>query len=363
MNEEEYWFWLCSVKDIYQDTISRLLRVFQHPEEVYKATEDMLVQSGGISREKARNIVLSKNSFRSSYRLEKMKMNGIRFIYYGSPEYPENLLVLEDKPYSLYVKGALPDPDLPAAGIVGARNCSGYGKEMTLRFSQTLAAGGVQIISGMALGVDSHAAKGALEAGGKTFAVLGSGLDIIYPRENIELYYQIILTGGGVLSEYPPGTPPVGWHFPHRNRLISALSDRLLIMEARKSSGTLSTASHALAQGKDIYALPGRITDPLSEGCNRLIADGAGILTDPKELLEIWYGKGSGTAFSSGETKTFASEAHAKMYAALDYEPKLLGHLAAEAGVPVDKAAVILTEMELQGICSQVSKDYYAKGT
>ena len=365
MTIEEYWYWLCNIEDVYQDTIEKLIRVFHDPEEIYKAEEEDLVKLAGITAAKARSIVSSKNNFRSSYKLEKLKRSGVRFIHYGSPDYPECLLTLEDKPYSLYVKGSLPDPDFPSVSIVGARNCSGYGREMTMRFSQTLAAGGVQIISGMALGVDSYAAQGALEAGGKTFAILGSGLDVIYPKENIELYYRIVLNGGGIISEFPMGSAPIGWHFPHRNRLISAFSDKLLVMEARKCSGTLSSASHALAQGKDVYALPGRVTDPLSEGCNRMIADGAGVLVNPEDLLaEIIGHPYAGFRGSGGQSRMpQLSEPGLRIYEMLDYEPKMVSRIAIESGIPVEKAQALLTEMELTGFCRQVSKDYYAKVT
>jgi len=366
MTKEEYWFWLCNVKDLYQDSIENLIRVFQDPEEVYKASEDELLKSRAVDKVKARAIVSSKRDHRSLYRLDKLKADGIQFIYYGSEQYPESMLVLPDNPFSLYVKGKLPDPDLPSAGIVGARNCSGYGKEMTLKFSQTLAARGVQIISGLAVGVDSYASKGALEAGGKTFALLGSGLDVIYPQQNIELYYQIIMGGGGIISEYPLGTAPVGWHFPHRNRLISAFSDKLLIMEAKKQSGTMSTASHALEQGKDVYALPGRITDILSEGCNQMIADGAGMLLDPDDFLNSWYA----CRPEDGETKkkqssgpVFESKELQDVYQALDYVPKMTWKIAMECGMEENDAEKLLTELELSGLALQVSKDYYAKGT
>ena len=298
------------------------------------------------------------------YRLDKLKADGIRFIYYGSEDYPETLMVLPDKPFSLYVKGKLPDPDIPSAGIVGARNCSGYGKEMTMKFSQALAARGVQIISGMAVDVDSYASKGALESGGKTFAILGSGLDVIYPQQNIELYYQIIMGGGGIISEYPLGTTPVGWHFPHRNRLISAFSDKLLVIEAKRHSGTLSTASHALEQGKDVYALPGRITDPLSEGCNQMIADGAGILLDPEEFLNSWYAcmpAGHDTTKRKGPV-LFASVEAKAVYQTLDYAPKTVRQIAQECFMEETTVEILLTEMELTGLAMQVSKDYYTKG-
>ena len=363
MNREEYWFWLCNIKDIYQYSIDRLIRVFQDPEEIYKASEDQLLKSGTVSRTQAREIVLSKNHARSQQRLDKLKLDGIRFIYYGSEDYPERFRVLDDKPYGFYVKGNLPDPKAFSAGIVGARNCTNYGKEMTLKFSQSLAAAGIQIISGLAAGVDAYASKGALEAGGRTFAVLGSGLDVIYPQQNIELYYQIIMGGGGIISEFPMGTMPQGWHFPHRNRLISALSDKLLVIEARKQSGSLSTASFALTQGKDVYALPGRITDPMSEGCLRMIADGAGVLLDPASVLEAFYGYGSGTGVPEGSFREPEVQGDlGKVFRALDYEPRIIDRIVIDCGLPAEETYKLLTELELKGMCREVSKDYYVKG-
>ena len=358
MTKDEYWYWICNIKDIYRNQIKLLLDQFHDPEEVYKASEDELIRSGAVREKEARMITASKNNFRGLYKLDKMRNEGISFIYYGSTNYPIQLLCLEDKPFSLYVKGGLPDPDLPAAGIVGARTCSGYGKEMALRYAQTLAAASVQIISGMAVGIDSYASRGAMEAGGKTFVVLGSGLDVIYPPENIELYYQIVLNRGGIISEYPMGTAPVGWQFPFRNRLISAFSDKLLIIEARKRSGTLSTASHALTQGKDIYALPGRVTDPLSEGCNRLIADGAGVLLDPALILEEFYAM---PGFNRERPETAEPDAYSRIFSALSYEPKTIDRIVALSCTQQSEAIKILTEMEIEGICCQPSKDCYAR--
>ena len=363
MTREEYWYWMCNIKEVTRKDIDRLMKVYGDPEAVYKAREEELRTSVNLDAKTARAVVLSRNNFRNLYRLDKMQREGIQFIYYGSESYPDQLMHLEDRPYALYVKGKLPDPEFPSAGIVGARNCSGYGKEMALRFSQTLAANSVQIISGMAAGIDAYASQGAIEAGGKTFVILGCGVDVIYPAQNIELYYQIILNGGGVISEYPMGAAPVGWQFPYRNRLISAFSDKLLILEARKKSGTLSTAAHALAQGKDIYALPGRVTDPLSEGCNALIADGAGILTDPAFILEEFYGSShKGTAdFSTGSRYKGSDTKIRKIFEVLSYEPKTIDMIMEESGLSLDETASTLTEMELDGLCEQMSKDCYVK--
>ena len=373
MNREEYWFWITNINDIYQYDIKKILSVFSDPEEVFKATEDELVRSGTVSSKKAHDIVQSKNSLRNFYKLDKLRRDGIRFIYYGSDEYPERLAYLQDLPYALYVKGKLPDQDLPTAGIVGARACSGYGREMTLKYSQTLAVNSIQIISGMALGVDTYASKGALQVGGKTFVILGSGIDVIYPQQNIELYYQIIMNQGGVISEYPLSTQPVGWQFPHRNRLISAFSDKLLVMEAKKHSGTLTTAACALAQGKDVYALPGKVTDPLSEGCNRMIADGAGVLLSPEYLLEEYYGSVKYTMFDKkniydhSENKIYGGrdmvidKKYSKIYSVLDHDPINIEEIARECGMRSEAAAAILTEMELMGLCTQMGKDCYSR--
>ena len=217
----------------------------------------------------------------------KMQEHGIEFIPFFSKEYPPGLAEIPDPPFALFVKGTCPGAKKKAA-IVGARGCSGYGEHYTREFAEVLAAAGVDIISGMAKGIDGTGQRAALNAGGKSYAVLGSGVDVCYPRDHIGLYMDIIEHGGGILSEFPPGTPPLAMNFPMRNRIISGLSDAVLVMEARVRSGSLITADMALEQGKDVYALPGPLDSPLSAGCNHLIQQGAGILLNPKNLLEEW---------------------------------------------------------------------------
>ncbi len=289
MTRDEYWFWLCNIPGIYQETLQKLLSVCGAPEAIYQENADNLKACGLLTAKQAAAFAESKNTADALYLLETIRRDGIRFLHPESEEFPEKLKTIPDPPFCLYVKGNLPDPNLPSAGMVGARACSEYGKKMALSFAGSLAAAGVQIISGMAAGIDSMSARGALSVGGKTFAVLGSGIDVIYPVENFSLYYEIISSGGGIISEYPMGTQPIAWQFPLRNRLISGLSDRLLVMEAKERSGTLITVRYALEQGRDVYALPGRLTDKASFGCNRMIADGAGILISPEYLLEEIY--------------------------------------------------------------------------
>ena len=201
-----------------------------------------------------------------------------------------------DPPFGIYCRGPLlpPDPppfpglESPAAAVIGARLASGYGREQARRFSYRMASRGITIISGMARGIDGIAQTAALDAGGRSYAVLGCGVDICYPEENRSLYDRL-LQQGGILSEYPPGTPPEARLFPLRNRIISGLADAVLVIEARKKSGTLITVDMALEQGRDVFALPGRVSDSLSDGCNRLIRQGAAPATCPEDLLEYFF--------------------------------------------------------------------------
>ena len=210
----------------------------------------------------------------------------IRLVRADEERFPQKLLPYPGMPDELYYMGALPDPALPAVAIVGARMYSPYGRIQAFEFARVLSENGVQVISGLATGIDSEGHRGALAGKTPTFAVLGCGADICYPRSALALRDRIIRQGGGILSEFPPGTQAQSWHFPIRNRIISALSDLILVVEARKKSGSLITAGYALDQGKPVYALPGSVSEPLSQGTNHLIFDGAGIALSPEVLLE-----------------------------------------------------------------------------
>ncbi len=222
---------------------------------------------------------------------EELKKAGVRFVAALEERFPQKLKEIPDPPFGIYFKGRMPEENEPAAAIIGARLASGYGREQARRFGRRIGARGIAVISGMARGIDGIAQKAALDAGGKSYAVLGCGVDICYPEENRDLYEQL-LQEGGVLSEYPPGTFPDARLFPPRNRIISGLSDLVLVIEARKKSGTLITVDMALEQGREVYALPGRVSDALSDGCNRLIRQGAGAATCPEDILEFFFGTG-----------------------------------------------------------------------
>ena len=208
----------------------------------------------------------------------------INYTARNDEDYPTSLRGIPSAPKGLYYIGQLPDENIPSVAIIGARNCSGYGRQMAREFAIEIAEAGIQVISGMATGVDGIAQNAAISAGGRSFAVLGGGVDICYPAENIKLYEKL-MDNGALISEHPPGTAALARNFASRNRIIAGLSDAVLVIEARQRSGTLITVGFALDQGKDVYALPGRVNDSLSLGCNELIKDGAYPLIRPYDFV------------------------------------------------------------------------------
>ncbi len=214
----------------------------------------------------------------------KNRKEGISCITCVSNSFPQRLHQIPDPPFALYLKGKFPREDEPTVAVIGARACSAYGRNVAYQFSKELAAAGVGIVSGMARGIDGIAQEGAIDSQGATYAVLGSGVDICYPPEHGSLY-ETIPGCGGIVSEYRPGVMPRTNFFPERNRIISGLADIVLVIEARKRSGTYITVTQALEQGKDVFAVPGRVTDLLSDGCNCLIRDGAGLADCAETIL------------------------------------------------------------------------------
>ena len=218
------------------------------------------------------------------WRMEELEQKQIKTVCIEEEDYPTRLAMLPDAPYMLFYKGHLPEEDRRMVAVIGARRCSDYGRRAAEYFGRELAKAGVPVISGLAVGIDGLSQSACVGEGGISYGVLGSGVDILYPAGNRQLYRDI-QGKGGVLSEYLPGTPALAWHFPQRNRIISGLADLVLVIEAREKSGTLITVEYALQQGREVYAVPGRVGDNLSLGCNRLIRDGAGIATCAEDLV------------------------------------------------------------------------------
>lgn len=218
----------------------------------------------------------------------KINPEKIKTIKIKDKNYPEKLKYIYHPPKELYILGDVSILNETAIAIVGCRNCSEYGKKVSYQLAQNLSREDIIIISGLAKGVDTYAHQGTISVNKKTIAVLGCGLDIVYPPENKELYKEILQNGGAIISEYPLGAKPLKQHFPARNRIISGLSDGVLVVEARQRSGTLITVEHALEQGKDVYAIPGSILSKFSEGTNELIKQGAIPVTSIDDFYTLW---------------------------------------------------------------------------
>ena len=280
-----------------------------------------------------------------------------------SAEYPEKLNNYPKMPDMLFVKGRLPDRKKPSIAIVGARACSTYGRIQAFRYAKILSGAGVQIISGMAYGIDAEAHKGALEGGTATYAVLAGGVDVCYPAGNKALYERILREGGGIISEQPPGMRAKNYFFPARNRIISGLADMVLIVEAREKSGSLITAQWALDQGKTVYAIPGPVNEELSIGCHKLIYDGAGIAYTPEILLrELGMNYENKVKSDSKNDLGLASDLKL-VYSCLDLRPKSTDFLIQKTGLPPRQIGSLLLELKLSGLIREIGRHYYIKET
>ena len=293
--------------------------------------------------------------------MERTQFEEIRCIEKSSQEYPAKLKHYKGMPEKLYVKGGIPDPKRPVAAVVGARQCSTYGRIQAFRFARILAEAGVQIISGLASGIDAEGHKGAMEGRMPTWAVLGNGADVCYPAGNKGLYNRIIREKGGIISEYPPGTLPRSYYFPARNRIIAGFSDLVLVVEAKKKSGSLITAQCALEQGKAVFALPGPVNEELSRGCHQLIYDGAGIAYTPEVLLEELGINYENTIKSEGKRNLGLASDLNMVYSCLDLRPKTRDVLAQESGFSTEKTGRILVELGLLGMVREIGRHYYIK--
>lgn len=277
---------LCFLQDVAgigNKTIRELWSYFKSGEKIYRAEEKDLECL--LNARQKKTFLEEREKSDPLEKLRNLQKKDISYCTVFDWNYPSRLRKICDAPLALYVRGKLPPEDKMTAAVIGARKHSYYGEKQTKVFAEILARQQVGVISGMAKGIDSIAQMTTLTNGGSTYAVLGCGVDICYPPECRQLYEKLP-EYGGIISEYPPGTQPKAGLFPLRNRIISGLGDILLVMEARQRSGTLITVDLALEQGKEIWALPGRCDDVLSFGCNRLIAQGAGILIGEKEFEE-----------------------------------------------------------------------------
>lgn len=355
-----YAYWLANIPGIGNHRILKLTAMAGDAREVYFLTQKQLEGTKLFSMEEIDRILSSRNGD-SEKEYEKLAEKEIYFCSMEDESYPQKLRNIADPPYVLYGKGQTFSAETKTAAIVGARQCSEYGYAIAKKLGGLLASFGVAVVSGMAMGIDAGGQWGAVKAGGKTYAVLGCGADICYPSSSRNLYQAILGQNGGILSEYPPGTQPRAGLFPQRNRIIAGLSDIVIVVEARKKSGSLITADLALEQGKDIYAVPGRLLDTLSEGCNYLISQGAGIIFDIENLAETLNLSVQQGDFSEKLKKISLEKEERLVYSCLDLQPKSIEELLQVTQYPVQQLAVLLDRLVQKELITESFKNCYVK--
>lgn len=281
----KYWIWLASVEGLGPVKKFALLNKFETAKRIYNATEKEILKVDGMSDKIVQNMQKAKDAKLLEKYEKYILKNDIKIINISDDNYPAKLKNIYAPPITIFAKGDISLLNSKSIAIVGSREPSKYGIYVAEKFSKELSKEGITIVSGLARGIDTFAHVGALSSFGKTIAVLGSGIDVVYPKENAK-YYREISEKGLIISEYIVGTAPESKNFPQRNRIISGLSDGVLVVEARKNSGTMITTDFALEQGKELYVIPGNITSNLSAGTNNLIKEGAKLITDVYEILE-----------------------------------------------------------------------------
>ena len=389
MSALKYWLWLSNLRGLGNQTRLFLLRRFSSPEEIYYADEEELLFTEGIRREDA-DILADKRLDTAEKILADCTRLDIRILTIQDAEYPGRLKNIYDPPILLYVKGRLPAFDEEAAiAVVGTRDCSPYGVACARKLGHGLATGGAVVVSGLAKGVDAEASRAALRAGGFVVGVLGNGVDVVYPYSSRSLY-EDIAAAGALISEYPPGTEPVGRHFPVRNRIISGLCVATLVVEAPEKRGALITAETALEQGRDVFAVPGPIDAPGSVGCNRLIRDGAGLVAEASDILREYTDRFPGKLLldrshtpapqegyeveekekaparavppSFSLSKSGLTDDQMALLRLLDdEEPSIVDDLIDRSGIPTRRVLSALTLLELENLVLQHSGKRYTR--
>ncbi len=357
MDRKLAYYWCTHLQMITPLKVRRLIEQTGAPENVFGTSDETLMELGFTKREQqiVHEAFAMEKNIESEY--TSLSESGIRFVTIDDADYPRLLKEVDDRPFGLFVKGRLPDQNCPKIAIVGARACSSYGRECAEEIAKTLSASGVQIVSGMAYGIDCCSQKAALESG-SSFAVLGGGVDICYPKENIGLYEQLIRQGG-VISEMRPKTVGKPVLFPRRNRIISGICDAVVVVEARKKSGSLITAEFAAEQGRNVYAVPGSVFSGLSEGCHELIRNGAMLLSSTKELLLDFHLEAAAAKERRGKEKLTIFEQD--VYRFIEQTSTPMEVLLQKTGYPSGDLCGALFGLELKGYISQETAGCYCR--
>lgn len=352
MEQKAYWVAFNLVKGIGAVRFQALIDFFGSLELAWKAGERELM-AAGLSQRIIEGFISIRNQTDPMEQYERILAKGIRIITKDETEYPEKLLNIDQPPPVIYMRGSIKPEDRWAVAVVGTRRVTSYGRQVTEQVSTYLARNGMTVVSGLARGVDGVAHHSALAGGGRTIAVLGSGLDQIYPPEHRQLAEKIV-ENGAVISDYHPSTPPDSGNFPPRNRIIAGLSLATVVVEAGETSGALITATFAAEQGREVFAVPGPIYAPQSKGTNRLIHQGAQPLLDPVNILESLNLR-KVDHYKQATLLLPVDELESKLMEILNLEPVHIDDIQSKVGYPVEKVSAALTMMELKGMVRQVS--------
>ena len=355
-----YWIALTRVTGIGPRRFELLIQAFGSAAAVWEAGEAALADAG-LDRRTLSALVAARKRVTPALETQNLARIGATAITRADPRYPARLAEIYDPPPVLYVQGELDEADTPAVAIVGTRRATGYGRMAAEQLATELGRAGITVVSGLALGVDAAAHRGALVGGGRTIAVLGNGLDRVYPSQHAALSKQIAASGA-LVTEFPVGTKPDAVNFPRRNRIISGLASGTLVVEAGVRSGALITAAFAAEQGRDVLAVPGSIFSPQSQGTNGLIRDGATPVTCAADIIAE-FAPGPGTRQLSISSILPADETERAVLKILDREPKHIDEIAREAALPMSAVSAALAMMEINGLVRSTGGMNYVKGS
>lgn len=340
---------LYSIPRMTEVRLRNLLERFGEPEQVFAASKDDLLSVERVDQELAAAVVSYKRSAETAHRFSQAKRSGVWTIARVDEEFPPVLKELGHSPPVLFIRGEIRPADRQAIAVVGTRRPSSYGRQVAEKLGRQLAEHGVTVVSGMARGIDTCAHRGALEGGGRTLAVLGSGIDVCYPPENRKLYDEIC-SHGAVMTEFNLGVEPLAMNFPKRNRIVSGLSRGVVAVEAGEKSGVLNTVAWARDQGRNVYVVPGRTTDQTCVGTNRLLREGARVVTGVEDIL-----RELGVALKPAErAEVSVAEEERPVLDFLTGDPQHVDEVCQGLGMPMSRLLGVLMQLEIKGLVRQL---------
>ncbi len=358
MSERKYWLGFSLVPEIGPKRLAQLVRAFGNLASAWQASEGQL-RSAGFDGVVLGNILEARTKLKLEAESERVERAGARLLILTDDDYPSLLKTLADAPPVLYIRGTLRAADQRALGIVGTRKATTYGRDVAADMAQQLARHEITVVSGLAHGIDAAAHRGALDGGGRTLAVMGCGVDVTYPSDHRALAGHV-MEHGALISEFPMGTRPESRNFPRRNRLISGLSLGVLVVEAPERSGALITAETAAEQGRDVFAVPGSIYNAMSAGTNRLIQDGAKLVSTIDDILdELNIAHQAVENRQTAERIAPAGGTETEILQHLGVEPTHIDDLVRSCGLPVSVVSSTLTILELKGLARSVGPMQY----